>query len=102
MLLKELGNIKMGEKVKVKYFNQNFNHILNKFPKGTKLHDSITIDYYTNAFPTNISQFFKIYAKKSLALNFVEMITVDKDLCAIGVITDEDESKESKETSRRS
>jgi len=32
MLLKEPINIKMGEKEKVKDFNQSFNRILNKFP----------------------------------------------------------------------
>jgi len=31
MLLKELGNLKMEKKEKVKDFNQRFNHILNKF-----------------------------------------------------------------------
>ena len=35
MLLKELGNSKMGEKDKEKYFNQKLNHILKKFPPGT-------------------------------------------------------------------
>ena len=44
MLLKELGNLKMEQKEKVKEFNQRFNRILNIFPEDTKPHESITID----------------------------------------------------------
>lgn len=32
MLLKEIGNIKMGDEEKVKEFNQTFTRLLNKFP----------------------------------------------------------------------
>lgn len=102
MLLKELRSIKKREKEKVKDYNKNFNRILNKFPSGTQSHNSITIDYYTTAFPTIISQFMKRVTKETLALNFTEVIIVDKDLRMIGVITDDDESKDSKETSRKS
>ena len=41
MLLKELENMQMEHKEKVKYFNQRFNHILNEFLVNTKPHDSI-------------------------------------------------------------
>lgn len=59
MLLKELGSLKMEKKEKVKYFNQRFNRILNKFISDTKPHDSITVDYYTSTLPINITQFVK-------------------------------------------
>jgi len=55
MLLKELGTLKMEGKEKVKDFNQRFTRILNKFLEDTKPHDSITVDYYTSALPTNIA-----------------------------------------------
>jgi len=54
MLLKELGSLKMEGKEKIKYFNQRFIHILNKFAANTKPHDSTTIDYYTSALSTSI------------------------------------------------
>ena len=54
MLLNELGNLKMESKEKVKDFNRRFSHILNKFLADTKPHDSITVDYYMSALPTNI------------------------------------------------
>lgn len=37
MLLRELGSLKMEQKEKVKYFNQRFNCILNRFPADTIL-----------------------------------------------------------------
>lgn len=53
MLLKELINLNMGDKEKVKYFHQIFTCILNKFPTDVQPHDSITKDYYNFSFPTN-------------------------------------------------
>jgi len=41
----------IGEKEKVKDFNQNFTTILNNFPIDVALDDSITVDYYTKALP---------------------------------------------------
>jgi len=59
MLLKELGNLKMEAKEKVKDCNQRLLHILNKFSMDTKPHDSININYYTSSLLTNIAQFVK-------------------------------------------
>ena len=81
----------MEKKEKVKDFNQRFNRILNKFSENTKPHDSITIDYYTSAFPS-VAQFVKRTAKQTLTENYEEFIVVEKDLCAIRVIVD-DEAK---------
>ena len=55
MLLKELGSLKVEGKEKVKYFNQRFTCIFNKFVVDTKPHDSIIVDYYTSALPTSIT-----------------------------------------------
>jgi len=59
MLLKELTNINMEQKEKVKDFNHKFNRILNKFLENTKPHESITIDYYTSIFLAIIVHFVK-------------------------------------------
>lgn len=91
MLVKQFGSIKMGEKEKVKYLNKKFNRILNKFPWSMQLYDSISIDYYTDSLPTNISQFVKRVEKVTLSLNFGEVVVVKKDLLVIGVIMDDDE-----------
>lgn len=93
MLLKELGSIKMEQKEKVKYFNEIFNHILNKFSDDTKPHDSITIDCYTFTFPTCIAQFFKWAVKQTLTKNYKEAIVIKKDLYTIGVITNDEPTK---------
>ncbi len=86
----------------MKYFNQNFNCILYNFPLGMQLYDSITLYYYTTTFPTKISSFIKRVANETLARNFPEAITVEKYLHAIRVIIDDYESKDSKETGRKS
>lgn len=91
----------MGEKEKVKDFNQNFNRILNKFPLEMKLHDSNTIGYYITFLPTNISSFVKRDANKTLALIFAEAIFVEIYFHTIGVVNDDDEPKDSNETRRK-
>lgn len=59
MLLKDRGSLKMQGKEKVKYFNQRFTFIFNKFATDTKPLDSITLDYYTSTLPINIVHFVK-------------------------------------------
>ena len=80
---------------KLKDFNQRFTRILNKFAVDTKPHDSITVDYYTSALPTNIAQFVNRATKPTLLENCEEAIIVEKDLCAIGVIKDDEPTKDS-------
>ena len=80
MLLRELGNLKMEHKEKVKDFNQRFNRILNRFPTEMKPHDSITINYYTSASTISIVQFVKRTAKTTLAKNYEVEIVVEKNL----------------------
>jgi len=102
MLLKELGNLKMEQKEKVKYFNHRFNRILNNLPAKTKPYDSITIDYYASALPTNIAQFVKRTMKQNLTKNYEYAIIVGKELSAIGVITGDEPAKDSKDTCKKS
>lgn len=65
---------------------------MNKFIADTKPHDSITTDYYTSALPT---------AKPTLLENCEEVIIVEKDLHAVGVIKDEESAKDSKDVSKK-
>lgn len=69
MLLKELRNLKMRNKERVKYFNQIFTCLLNKFPTYVKLHNDITKYYYTTTLPTNNFAFVKGVVKHTLDLN---------------------------------
>lgn len=101
MLLKELGSLKMEGKVKVKYFNQRFTHILNKFSMDTKPHDSIIVDYYTSTLLTSIAQFVKRATKPKLLESCKEVVVVQKDLHVIEVIRDEESTKDSKDESRK-
>jgi len=64
-------------------------------------HDHITRDYYTSALPTNISMFVKRDVKETLALNFAKDLSIEKELLSIGVITNDDDSKESKEYGKK-
>lgn len=101
-LLKELGSLKMEQKEKVKYFNQRFNNILNKFSDDTKPHDFINVDYYTFSMSINISQFHKRIVKPLLTKNYEEVISVEKYLCATGFIVDDEPTKDCKYMGKRS
>lgn len=101
MLLKELGSLKMEGKEKVKGFNQRFTRILNKFVAETKTHDSIIVDYYTSALPTTIVQFTKWVVKPTVLARCKEAIVFEKEFHAIGVIKDEETTKDSKDASRK-
>jgi len=87
MLLKELGNLKMRDKEKVKDCNYRYKRLLNKFPIDVQLRDSITKCYYAISLHTNISVFVKRDAKDALALNFSEVIIVEKDLHSIKTVS---------------
>jgi hypothetical protein len=65
---------------KVKEFNQCFIKILNKFTtKNAPLH-SLAIKYYTSTLILSIDMIFKHDGKDTLAHNFEEAKSVDKDL----------------------
>lgn len=102
MLLKEIRNIKTGDKEKVKVFYQIFTCIFKKFPTNVQLHDSIIKHYYIAALPTKFFVFIKCVAEDTLALNFVEEIAIEKDLRFIWVIFNPEYSKESKDASKNS
>ena len=95
MLLTELSMLKCHKKEKVKYFNQQFTTILNKFPVDVTLDYSITIDYYTRSLPQDIVMFIKHEAKPTVFENFSTMLAVEKDLLSIGALEHEsqDEAK---------
>lgn len=101
MLLKELGSFKMEQKEKVKYFNQRFNSILNKYTKKTNPHNSIIVNYYMSTLSTSIAQFFKRDVKPILLENFQGEISLEKDLHAIGFIVVEYLAEDSKDMGRR-
>jgi len=86
MFLKELRNLKMGDKEKVKGFNQIFTHLLNKFPIDVQPHDSIKKYYYIVALPTKIFVFVKRVAKDTLALNFVEKLLLRRTCVLLGLL----------------
>lgn len=66
-----------------------------------KPHDSITINYYMSALPTNIVQFIKRASRPTLLENFEEVTVVEKTLHVIGVIKDDEPTKDSIDASRR-
>jgi len=91
----------MEKKEKVKYFNQSFYHILNKFSDDSKPHDSITINYYTYALSTSIVHFIMRAAKPTLIENYEEAISIEKYMHVIGVITYDESTKDSNDTGNR-
>jgi len=54
-----------------------------------------------SALPTSIVQFIKRAVKPTLLENCEEVITVEKDLHAIGVIKDDEPTKESRDVSKK-
>ena len=75
---------------------------MNKFTTDTKPHDSITVDYYMSTLLISIAQFVKRVAKPTLLENCEEAIAVEKDLQMIGVIKDDEPTKDYKDVSRKS
>jgi hypothetical protein len=71
-LMAELFMATMSLKERVKYFNQRFMTILNKFQPVVKPTQELQIEVYANALPASISMFVKRVAKKTLAENFEE------------------------------
>jgi len=57
--LRELISIKMEKKEKIKYFNQFFAIILNKFPTDAQPIEALTVNYYTSSLHPCISMFVK-------------------------------------------
>jgi hypothetical protein len=58
-LMVELFAATSSPKEKVKYFNQRFTTILNKFQPEAKPTQELQIEAYANALPTSISMFVK-------------------------------------------
>jgi hypothetical protein len=66
-LMVELFTTTKNLKEKVKYFNQRFTTILNKFQLEARPTLKLQIEVYANALPTSISMFVKRAAKNTLA-----------------------------------
>jgi len=69
-LMVELFTATMSSKYKVKYFNQCFTIILNKFQPEAKPTQDFQIVEYANALAMSISMFVKRDDKHTLAKNF--------------------------------
>jgi hypothetical protein len=76
-LMVEIFSTTMSPKEKVKYFNQWFTTILNKFQPEAKPTQELQIEVYVNALPASISMFIKRDAKNTLAKNFEEYKTIE-------------------------
>jgi hypothetical protein len=76
-LMVELFAATMSSKEKVKYFNQRFKTILNKFQFKAKPTQEFQIEVYANALPTFISMFVKRVAKRTLGENFEEATMIE-------------------------
>ena len=73
----DLLGIRMNENQKVKDFNERFMSLLNGIP--IKPAETVQIEHYVFALPTNIAMFVKTQRKLTLVDNFVESIQVEKD-----------------------
>jgi hypothetical protein len=79
-LMAELFTATMSSKERVKYFNQIFTTILNKFHPEAKPTQDLQIEVYTNALPKSISMFVKRTAKLTLVDNFEEAKTIEFEM----------------------
>ena len=73
----ELFTTTMTPRERVKYFNQRFTTILNKFELAVKPAQELQIEVYANALPASISMFVKRAAKQTLTNNFKEAKKID-------------------------
>jgi hypothetical protein len=73
----ELFAATMSSKEKVKYFNQQFTTILNKFQPESKPTHELQIKVYANGIHASISIFVKRDSKTTLAENFEEAKTIE-------------------------
>jgi hypothetical protein len=62
-LIAKLFSSTKSSKERVKYFNQRFTTILNKFQPEAKPTQELKIEVYANALPTSISMFVKRVSK---------------------------------------
>jgi hypothetical protein len=83
-LLRELISIKMEKKEKIKYFNQHFTTILNKFHVDVEPIEALTVEYYTSSLHPSIAMFVKRAGKTTLAENFEEAKNVEKEMLSLG------------------
>jgi hypothetical protein len=67
----------MSPKEKVKYFNQRFTTILNKFQPKAKPTQELKIEVYTISLLASISMFIKRVAKHTLDKKFEEAKTIE-------------------------
>lgn len=75
---------------------------MNKFSNNIKNHDSNTIEYNTFSLPTSIVQCVKRTTRPTLTENYEEAISIENDLHVVGVITNDESTKDSKDASNRS
>jgi hypothetical protein len=71
-LMAEFFIATMTPKERVKYFNQIFTTILNKFQPEAKPTQELQIEVYANTLSTSISMFIKRVTKQTLTENFEE------------------------------
>jgi hypothetical protein len=76
-LMAKLFTATMIPKERVKYFNQRFMTILNKFDPVAKPTQELQIEVYANSLPASISMFVKRVVKKTLVENFEETKTIE-------------------------
>jgi hypothetical protein len=76
-LMDELFAATMNPKERVKYFNQRFTAILNKFQPVAKPTQELQNEVYANALSASISMFVKRASRKTLAENFEEAKTIE-------------------------
>jgi len=76
-LMVELFTATMIRKERVKYFNQRFKSILNKFQPVVKPTQELKIKVYANTLPTSISMLVKRDTKQTLVENFEEAKTIE-------------------------
>jgi hypothetical protein len=92
-LLRELISINMETNEKIKYFNQHFMTILNKFPTYVESTEAFNIEYYTSLHPS-ISMFVKRANKTTLEEIFEEAKNVEKKMLTLASNPGTKDSKE--------
>jgi hypothetical protein len=83
VLVKDLSNLKMNAKEKVKDFNQIFLTLKNRIPADSMPAESLVIAYYTKALHQSIAIWVKRSEKATLLEAFEEATQIEKDILSL-------------------
>lgn len=95
-LINELSNLKAKKEEKVKYFNSQFNKLLNKIPTLSAPGVDLQIEWYISSVPSNIALLVDRENLATLANNMKANLYVEKHIISLEKKTSQEDKKSKK------